>query len=90
MLTKMLLVAAFVAGSASLAAAVPFDPTLINHDPAPVVDVAWRTLQAAPVASDDERATDDNDAWIIMKGRLPGNVGGVIFGDDTDAALGGP
>jgi hypothetical protein len=90
MLTKTLLVAAFVAGSASLAAAVPFDPTLINHDPAPVVDVAWRILQAAPADSDDERAADNNDDSMIMKGRVPGNIGGVIFGDDTDAALGGP
>jgi len=90
MLTKTLLVAAFVAGSGSLAGAVPFDPTLINHDPAPVVDVAMRTVQSAPAALDDERAPLDDDAWIVLNRRLPRNIGDTIFGGEWDAALGGP
>jgi len=90
MLTKTLLVAAFVAGSASLAGAVPFDPTLINHDPVPVVDVAMQTMQSAPAALDDERASQDDDAWIAQNRRLPRNIGDTIFGGAWDAALGGP
>ncbi|MEJ0074390.1 MAG: hypothetical protein WDO17_02920 [Alphaproteobacteria bacterium] len=89
MLTKTLLVAAFVAGSASLAGAVPFDPTLINHDPAPVVDVAART--SAPVRlNDSERTPQSNDAWKLLNRRIPGNAGDASYGGDWDATWGGP
>ena len=88
MLTKALVVAALVAGSATVAtAAENFDP-LINHETAPIITVSQRTLQSAPVRL-QERTQQNNDAWMQINRRVPGNAGDTSYGGDWATTWGG-
>ena len=88
MLTKALLVAALVAGSATVAtAAENFDP-LINHETAPIITVSQRTLQSAPVRLQDG-TPQNSDAWMQLNRRVPGNTGDTSYGGDWAATWGG-
>jgi hypothetical protein len=67
MLTKALVVAALVAGSATVAtAAEGFDP-LINHETAPIITVSQRTLQSAPVRLQQDRNVRLQSAPVLQQ-----------------------
>jgi hypothetical protein len=88
MLTKGLLVAALVAGSATVATAADnFDP-LINHETAPIITVSQRTLQSAPVRF-QESTPQNGDAWMQLNRRVPGNTGDASYGGDWATTWGG-
>lgn len=83
--TKIALVAALLAGTATAAMAQDFDPNLANRYPGYASTAPRATLQSAPVRLNQSVVT----GWEQNNRRVPGNQGDTTFGGDWAQSYGG-